>query len=71
MQQLQRIKPMYNLIRNSNNPQYVLQQIFNQNPQFNQIQSVINQYGNTKDAFYAVANQLGINPDQILSALQN
>ena len=35
-----------------------------------QVQSIINQYGNPKNAFYALAKQKGINPDEILKMIK-
>lgn len=58
-------------MKNSRDPQAMLNQIMSQNPQFKQMQNVINQYGgNPKNAFYGLAKQMGVDPEQVLSALR-
>ena len=50
-----------------NNPQQMVNQMINNNPQVKQI---IDQYGDPKTAFYKLAEQKGINPDDILNMLK-
>ena len=65
------IKQMMNLLRNSNNPQALLQMMANQNPQLRQVMNLINQNGgDARQTFYALAKQKGINPDDILNMLK-
>ena len=62
------IKSMINMLRNSNNPQMLVQNMLQNNPK---VQQIIQQYGgNPKTAFYNVAKQKGINPDEILNMLK-
>ncbi len=65
------IKQMMNLVRNANNPQAVFNQLVSSNPQLNQVMNLINQNGgNPKNAFYAMARQKGIDPNEILKLLK-
>lgn len=65
------IKQMMNLLKNSNNPQALLQMMINQNPQLQQVMNLINQNGgDAKQTFYALAKQKGVNPDDILNMLK-
>ena len=69
--QVQQIKQAYNMVRNAGNPQAMMQQVLGNNPQYQQVMQLVQQNGgDAKAAFYSMANQLGINPDDILSALK-
>ena len=57
---------MKNNIKAISNPREYVQRYMN-NPQ---VQSLINQYGNPKRAFYAVAKQRGINADEFLKSIK-
>ena len=71
MNNLQQLKNMMNLVKTSNQPPQMLQNILMQNPNINQVMSLIKQYGgNTEQAFYALAKEKGIDPQAILKALQ-
>ena len=78
LQMLNKSKPLAKLatnnnliamLQNANNPQDFMRNMINQNPQIN---GLINQYGNgdPKTAFYAYAQQMGVDPEQILSVLK-
>ena len=68
---LTQIKNMMNVLRNSNNPQMLLQNMIQQNPQMQQAMNIVRQNGNDpKTAFYALAKQRGVNPEQILQMLK-
>lgn len=68
---MNRIKEMVNLIKSSKNPQAMMQSMINQNPQMKQVMEMVNQNGgNPKDAFYALAKEKGVNPDDILNMLK-
>lgn len=61
---LQQIKNMMSVFKNSSNPQALIQNMLQQNPQ---IRTLIQQSGgDPKTAFYNLAKQRGINPDEIL-----
>ena len=55
-----------NNLKAISNPQSLIKSMAN-NPQ---LQAVINKYGNPKAAFYEIAKQKGINPDDILKYLK-
>lgn len=73
LQMLNQSKPsinnnMVSMLRNSPNPQTLLNNLLMQNPQ---VTGLINQYGgNPKAAFYALAQQKGIDPNTILNMLK-
>ena len=59
------------LLRSANNPQAMLAQLAQTNPQMKQAMNFIQQYGNDpQKAFYAACQQRGINPNDILNALK-
>lgn len=68
---MNKIKEMVNLIKSSKNPQAMMQSMINQNPQMKQVMEMVNKNGgNPKDAFYALAKEKGVNPDDILDMLK-
>ena len=65
---IQQIKDTLSLIKNAGNPQVLVEQMLNQNPQ---VKDILAQNNNDpRQAFYSMANQMGINPDEILSMLK-
>ena len=80
LQQLQRvnlpgnlgqIKQMMGMIRNAGNPQAMLNQMMQNNPQMNQVMDFVNQHGgDAQKAFYSLCEQRGVNPDEILNMLK-
>ena len=65
---MQQIRNMVNMFRNSNNPQALVQNMLQNNPQ---VRNIIQQSGgDPKTAFYNLAKQKGINPDEILNMLR-
>lgn len=66
--QMAQIKQMINLVRSSGNPQAMLGQIAQKNPQVKQVMDYVNQNGgDAKKAFYAMAKEKGVNPNDIIS----
>lgn len=62
------LKSMINMFKNSNNPQMLVQNMLQSNPQ---VQQLLQQSGgDPKTAFYNLAKQKGINPDEILNMLR-
>ena len=62
---------MMNLVKNANNPNAVLQQLIQTNPQMQQAMNYINQNGgDPKAAFYKLAQEKGIDPNLVLSSLK-
>lgn len=67
---LQQVKNAMQQIRAAQNPQAALNQMLLNNPQTaNLIQLIKDNGGDPKKAFYNYANQLGVNPQQILNYL--
>ena len=62
---------MMNLLKSVNNPQLMLQQMIQNNPQMRLVMNYINQNGgDPKKAFYNMAQEKGVNPDEVLKMLQ-
>ena len=69
--QIAQIRQMANMVRAAGNPQAMLNQMMQSNPQMKQVMDVVNQNGgDPKRAFYAMAQQKGVNPDEILNMLK-
>ena len=64
---LPRIKEAKALLSASQNPQLLINQILQKNPQVN---SIISQYGSVDGAINALCNQAGINPQEFMDALK-
>lgn len=68
---LGQIKNMLNTVKNAGNPQAMLMNMAQNNPKIKQAMDVINQSGgDPQKAFYALAEQKGVNPEDILSQLR-
>ena len=68
---LTRIKNMMNTLKSINNPSAMLNQYASNNPQLKQaIDLVNNSGGDPKKGFYQLAEQMGVNPNDVLSALK-
>lgn len=68
---LQGIKTLYNTIRSAGNPQMMLQQMMSKNPQIKQVMDYVNANGgDARAAFYKLAQEKGVNPDDILNQLK-
>ena len=66
------ILSMFQLVKNAQNPDAMIQSLMQQNPQVKQVMDVVNQYGgNAKQAFYAMAQQKGKDPNTIINSLMN
>ena len=66
------IKNLMQMVRSSGNPQMMMNQLMSQNPQFRQVMDYINQNGgDPKAAFYKLAQERGVDPDEILKAMRN
>ena len=65
------IKQMFQMLRSSSNPQAMISQLMQTNPQMKQAMDIIKASGNDpKRAFFALAEQKGINPQSILDQLK-
>lgn len=68
---LNQIKQMANMFKNAKNPQMLIQNMMMQNPQMKQVMDFINQNdGDAKSAFYKLADQRGVDPNEILNMLK-
>lgn len=68
---LQQIKGMMNLVQGANNPTAMMESMISQNPRLKEVMEFVNQNGgDAKAAFYAMAKQKGVDPEQILSLLR-
>lgn len=62
---------VYDKVRNSKNPNQTMQKLLYNNPKFRQIMTYVQQNGgNAKAAFYNMAAQKGVNPNDVLSKLK-
>lgn len=70
MQGVAPVKNMLNIVRMSNNPQAMLNQMMSQNPKLRQVMDYVNQSGgDPKAAFYKMAQEKGIDPNAIINQL--
>lgn len=61
------IKNMFNLVKNSGNPQAMLQSLMNKNPEMKNVMNIVQQSGgDPKAAFYKLAQEKGVDPNTIL-----
>lgn len=68
---LQQIKEMMSLVQGASNPTIMMQNMISQNPKLKEIMNFVNQNGgDAKAAFYALAKQKGVDPEQVLSMLR-
>ena len=65
------INQMMQMLKTARNPQAMLNQMVSCNPQMKQVIDYINQNGgDAKAAFYKLADEKGVNPDDILSQIK-
>lgn len=65
------ILKMFHSVKNSQDPNSMIQSLMQNNPQMQQVMQVINQHGgNAKEAFYSMAQQKGVDPNTILNQLK-
>lgn len=65
------IKQMMNTLRMASNPQAMLTEMVNSNPQVKQAMDYVNNNGgDAKAAFYQLAQENGVNPDEIINMLK-
>ena len=59
------------MVQTASNPQAMMQALVDKNPQMQQAVDLINRCGgDPQKAFYALAEQKGVDPDEILNALK-
>lgn len=62
---------IFNLIGilKNNNTEKAIEMILNNNPQAKQVIDIAKKNGNAKQMFFSMCNQIGINPNDILSLI--
>lgn len=70
LQSIQQIKGLMNQMKSIQNPNLAIQQMAEQNPQMKQILQMC-QGQNPKDVFYAMCQQQGIDPEQVIKLLKS
>ena len=66
--QITPIRNLMNMVRNAGNPQAMLNQVLQSNPQIYQL--IQQNGGDAKSAFYAMAKQLGVDGDEVIGMLK-
>ena len=65
------LKQMLNTVRMAGNPQAMMDQLLRSNPNYSKALELIRQNnGNAQQAFYNLANQYGVDPNEILNSLK-
>ena len=65
------IKQMMGILNGAQNPQAMLSQMMQNNPNMKQVTEIINRAGgDPKRAFYALAQERGVDPQEILNMLK-
>ena len=65
------MKQMFNTVRTAANPNAMMEQMLSSNPNYARAQELIRQNGgNAQQAFYNLANQYGVDPNEILNSLR-
>lgn len=66
-----RVKQLMQMCKTAQNPQATLLSAINQNPQMKSVLEMLQQSGgDAKTLFYKLAEQKGVNPDDILNQLK-
>ena len=67
---MQQVKQMIGMVNASQNPQAMISQMMNNNPQMKPIMDAINAAGgDPKKAFYGMAEKMGVDPQEILNMM--
>ena len=68
---LARIKQMMNTVNTATNPQSAIQNMMGNNPQLKQVMDLVQKSGgDPKKAFYQMAEQQGVDPNEVLNLLR-
>lgn len=71
MANLKQIKDLMNVVQNAGNPTALLNTMMQRNPQIKQAMDFINENGgDPKAAFYKLAEQKGVDPEEVLKELR-
>lgn len=67
----QQVKQMMNAVRNMSSPQGMMKNVMMQNPQMREVMQYVERYGgDAQKAFYSLAEQKGVNPQEVLNMLK-
>lgn len=65
------IMQMIRMIKSAGNPQLMISQVLQMNPQLRQAMEIIRDYGgDANKAFYAIAEKNGIDPEEIMNLIR-
>lgn len=63
---------MLSMVKASNNPQQLFNSMLSNNPQMQNVMQYVNQHGgDPRQAFYSLAKEKGVDPNQILGMLSD
>ena len=65
------VKQIYNMLRYSNNPNQILDQLISKNPQMAQAINLIKSNGNYEQVFRSMCNEKGINADDFIKQMNS
>lgn len=65
-----RVLQLWNLVKNSNNPQQMFDQLLSSNPDLKKAVDTINALGDPQKLFYTMAQQQGTDPNTVLNLLK-
>ena len=68
---MQQVKQIYSMLRNSNNPNYLLNQMASQNPQLRQTINLIKSNGNYEQIFRDMCKERGIDADEFVRQMNS
>ena len=70
-QNMGKIKQMMDMVKGASNPQGMLNMMAMNNPQLKKVMEIVDQYGgDSMKAFRETAEQMGINPDEIMGMMK-
>lgn len=65
------VKQIYNMLRCSNNPNQLLDQLISRNPQMAQAVNLIKNNGNYEQIFRSMCQEKGINADEFIKQMNS
>jgi hypothetical protein len=65
------VKQIYNMLRCSNNPNQLLDQLVSKNPQMAQAVNLIKNNGNYEQVFRSMCQEKGINADEFIKQMNS
>jgi len=68
---MNQVQQMFNMVKSAQNPNAMLNQLIQTNPQMREVMNYVNQNGgDPKQAFYKMAQEKGVDPNTILNQLK-